>query len=399
MRRRLLLGSLLALLCAGLALQRAAPARALSGTRITINGQQAFLTGANLPWYNWGCDFGCGDTGNPATSGVSNATVAANVGAAFATAKAAGMHVIRWWLFEGSAASQDIATDNAGVPTQITRTTYADIDAALAVANQYDIYLDFVLFSAPTAVPQNWVTDPGTAAGLATTIGSLAAHYAGNPRVFTWEVYNEPEVDIWAGRIDQASVQASVKNIAAAIHANSSAYVTVGSVMLDGLPLWVGLGLDYYEAHWYDYMNQGNYDAYLWDYATVKARYALDAPLVLGEFPATPQSASPAASARWQHWYSAGYAGAWVWSLLPTHTADQLAVDTGAVTALTTQHTDTAPQQTLDEPGCLTADTGKEMYTAAKTGTAAGLARVLALYDIWKVCLAGHPGYVQPTNP
>lgn len=61
----------------------------------------------------------------------------------------------------------------------------------------------------------------------------------------------------------QALVQATVKSIADAVHAYSTAYVTVGSAMLDGLPMWVGLGLDYYEAHWYDYMNSGNYDAML----------------------------------------------------------------------------------------------------------------------------------------
>src|SRR4029079_13619907 len=31
--------------------------------RITWKGQQWYVHGANVPWYNWGCDFGCNNSG------------------------------------------------------------------------------------------------------------------------------------------------------------------------------------------------------------------------------------------------------------------------------------------------------------------------------------------------
>ncbi len=32
-------------------------------TRITWESRQWYLHGANVPWFNWGCDFGCGANG------------------------------------------------------------------------------------------------------------------------------------------------------------------------------------------------------------------------------------------------------------------------------------------------------------------------------------------------
>ena len=95
---------------------------------------------------------------------------------------------------------------------------------------------------------------------------------------------------------------------------NSSAYVTVGAAMLDGLELWTGLGLDYYQAHWYDYMSSGDWCAPCTDYASLKAKYQLDAPLIIGEFYAGNQST---ALRRDTYFATHGFAGAWPWSLLP----------------------------------------------------------------------------------
>lgn len=49
------------------------PASNAAGTpmhRIAWNGAGWYLQGANVPWYNWGCDFGCNVT-NGKTGGVS----------------------------------------------------------------------------------------------------------------------------------------------------------------------------------------------------------------------------------------------------------------------------------------------------------------------------------------
>lgn len=305
--------------------------QAPAGSRISWQGDNRFLLGANVPWFNWACDFGCGASG-----GVSDPNVQAKLDPVFRQARAAGLSTLRWWIFEGDT-KQQIDRDASGAPAAIKPAVYADIDAALALAEKYGLSYDLVLFSSPGALPPGWLTDPAQRAALVSTLSPLFARYAGNPHLLSWEVFNEPEQDIWNKKIDQQPVQDSVKAIATAVHANSHTYVTVGSLMLDGLPMWVGLGLDYYQAHWYDYMNTGNYDALLWTYADVQARYKLDAPLVIGEYY---DGADSTPLDRLGHFYDGGYAGAWAWSLFPDHTNDKMAIDLPANNLFNSQHTD-----------------------------------------------------------
>ncbi|HLZ70853.1 MAG TPA: hypothetical protein VKV26_13205 [Dehalococcoidia bacterium] len=307
--------------------------RTAAGSRISWQGGNWFLSGANVPWYNWACDFGCG-----ASKGVSDPAVAAPLAAAFKQAHDAGLHTLRWWMFEGDA--WQISRDQNGAPSGLNPQVYTDLDAALQLASDNDLYLDLVLFSAPTHPPRAWITDEGQRQALVAALTPLFAHYNGNPRLFSWEVFNEPEWDIWTNKIDQASVTATVKAIADAVHASSSAYVTVGSAMLDGLPMWIGQGLDYYQAHWYDYMKPGNWCALCATYDDVRQRYSLDAPLVIGEFYA---GSDIDAAARLNTFYNAGYAGAWPWSLFPDHTSDHQAIDLAGARKFADQHSDLGP--------------------------------------------------------
>ena len=247
------------------------------------------------------------------------------------------MHTLRWWTFEGDA--WQITRDARDAPAALAPAVYADFDAALALAATYDIYYDFVLFSAPTAIPMEWITDAGDRAQLASALAPLFRRYRSNPHVLSWEVFNEPELDVWADKIAEAPVRDTVRSIAAAVHENSTAYVTVGSAMLDGLPMWIGTGLDYYEAHWYDYMSHGDYCAACTDFSAVKSRYGLDAPLVIGELYAGPDTRD-----RFETFYRKGYAGAWPWSLFPENTNDRLAVDMAQAGRLAAAHDDLGPR-------------------------------------------------------
>jgi hypothetical protein len=302
---------------------QAAPAAVSAGSRVPWQGGSWYLHGANVPWYHWGCDFGCAASG-----GASSTAVQGALAPGFAQARASGMHTIRWWVFPG--APWQITRDGAGAPTGLTPAIYADFDAALRLADEHDLYYVFVLFSSPTSIPSTWLTDAGRRTQLAGALGPLFARYRGHPRVLAWEVFNEPEYDIWNGKIAQAPVQATVKAIASAVHANSTAYVTVGSAMLDGLPMWLGQGLDFYQAHWYDYMAGGGWCARCTDYASVKARFGLDAPLVIGELYTGPDTD---ALQRFEDFYAKGYAGAWPWSLFPDRTNDKMAIDHAAAAA------------------------------------------------------------------
>jgi hypothetical protein len=308
-----------------------------AGTRISFDGDSRFLLGANVPWFNWGCDFGCGDSG-----GVSDPGVQAQLTPVFQQARQAGVRTLRWWMFEDD--PRQIQRDSSGKPTGLNPTVYKDIDAALALAAQYDLSFDFVLFSSPTAIPRGWLTDGGQRQALANVLAPLFAHYSGNAHILAWEILNEPEFDIWNGKIDGGAVKSLVRTLADDVHANSSAYVTIGAAELDGLPMWEGLGLDFYTAHWYDYMSSGDYDALLWSYSDIKARYNLDAPLVIGELYLARDSQP---LDRLHHFYDGGYAGAWPWSLFPDHTSDNLSVDLTAVNAFNGEHDDISPAVNL----------------------------------------------------
>lgn len=304
-----------------------------SANRVAWNGKNWYLHGANLPWNNWGCDFGCGANG-----GVSSAAGNAAVSGAFAQAKANGMNVVRLWVFPGD--PWQITRSSDGTPTGLNQGVFTDLDAAVALAAQHDVYLDLVLFSSPTAMPSSWFTNDSQRSKLATVLAPMFARYKNNPRVMTWEVINEPEFDIWGGKVSQSQAQALVRGIAGAVHANSSSLVTVGSAMVDGLPMWVGQGLDYYQAHWYDYMQPGQWCARCTDYPTLRTAYGLDRPLVIGEF----YSASTVdALQRNEDWYGKGFAGAWAWSLLPNRTSDGMAIDLAASKTFAGRHPDLGP--------------------------------------------------------
>jgi hypothetical protein len=303
-------------------------------TRIAWQGEDWYVQGANVPWLNWGCDFGCG-----ASSGVSSTASQRALESGFTQLQAAGAHSVRWWMFEGN--PWQITRDATGAPSGINPTVYADIDAALRLAERYDLYYDFVLFSAPTAIPNSWITNATHRARLASALGPLFARYRDHPRIMAWEAFNEPEYDIWGGRIAQAPVQATVRAIADAVHANSTAYFTVGSAMLDGLPMWVGQGLDFYQAHWYPSMSGGDWCAPCTTYANVRSRYNLDGPLIIGELYG---GGDVDALTLYNDFYASGYAGAWAWSLFPNSTGDQMAIDMSDMTAFNRQHADVGPQ-------------------------------------------------------
>ncbi len=321
-----------------LSLSDRTPAQAVpveAGSRIPWQGGAWYLHGANLPWYNWGCDFGCGAQG-----GVSDPAVRAALEPVLRAAGASGLRVVRWWMFEGGA--KPIQRDADGAPTGLDPTVYADIDAALALAEEHDLYVIFTLFAAPGDIPAAWLTDPAQRARLAEVLAPLFGRYRGHPRLMAWDLFNEPEWDIWNNKVPAEAVQATVRELAATVHAQSDAYVTVGSAMLDGLPLWVGQGLDYYTAHWYDYMSGGNWCAICTDYAAVRARYGLDAPLVIGEFYAGPDAD---ARGRFTAWYEKGYAGALAWSLIPERTFDRMAIDLAAAAAFAAARADVGPRR------------------------------------------------------
>lgn len=288
------------------------------------------MAGVNLPWIDWGGDFG-----SPA-NGVRTASKQANLESRFGDLQSRGVHAVRWWMLEGDALQ--ILRDGSGMPTGLDPEIYPDIDAALALADRYDLVYTFVLFSSPDGIPKSWMENAAQRSRLAEVLTPLFARYAGNPRILAWEVFNEPEWAIWNGRIGQADAVATVAGIVAAIHANSTAVATIGSAHMGGIPIWTGVGLDYYDAHWYDGMRGGDNCALCVDYATLRDRYGIDKPIVIGEFFAA-STIDPLT--RWEAWYDKGFAGAWGWSIRPAR--DGMTVDLGSMETFIGGHADIGP--------------------------------------------------------
>jgi hypothetical protein len=280
-----------------------------------------YFAGVNVPWFHWACDFGCGEE-----RGVSSPYVHAALADGFGKLRAANVHTVRWWMFEGD--PWQIYPHGSGTPIGLNPEVFKDVDAALALAEEYDLAYEFVLFSSPGALPPAWVTDPDYRQRLADVLAVLFQRYRDHPRILAWEVFNEPEWAIDMGKVPLSAVQEFVKLMADTVHANTGTPVTVGSADISGVSRWTGLGLDFYSPHWYDYMKSETDCALCTDAAAVAVReHTEDAPIVIGEFEAGP-NLDPLG--RLNDLRNKGYAGAWAWSLFPERATDNRAVDLSA---------------------------------------------------------------------
>ena len=274
-------------------------------SRVHWIGRDWFLEGANLPWLNWRCDFGCQRHGGVLSS-------EAQLAARFRTLSRHGVRVVRWYAFPGDA--WQVARGADGTPTGLQGTlVFPDMDAAVALAAHYDIYLDFVLFSDTRTIPATWMSDPAQRAQLASALAPLFRRYAGNPHVLSWELFDEPERGIDAGAVTAADVQATVRSLTAEIHHDSHALASIGPEAVDRIGLWTGLGLDFYAPHWFTGMT-GTACALCTNVSQLAAAYGADRPVVIGAMDpggSTSTAAMRLASARGQ-----GYAGALLWSAL-----------------------------------------------------------------------------------
>ncbi len=305
------------------------------------NCETRFMYGANWAWRSFAGDFGgvtswglAGVDANPAP-----------FSDGLAQMKAAGASVVRWWMFP-RLLTDAIRWDSDGAPAGISPSLVADVQRALALAEQNDVYIMLTPFSFDNFRPTTWengvfsrslapmVTDGALRQKVMDNLlGPIADAVAQSPyrkRMIAWDLINEPE---WAitgpsltgdpdfpaqGGLDLVThdqMESFLSAAAKVLRARSGALVSVGGAALKWAKAWSRLGLDFYQFHYYDWV----YEFFPYATVTLASMGVTDRPVVMGEFPSDGVSAvngQPARSASelTADLAAAGYAGALSWA-------------------------------------------------------------------------------------
>jgi|GEM_PF-3528405 len=322
------------------------PAPSGPSDRVPMWAGRFFWTGVNYPWKSYQ-DFGTGPWGH---SGISDSTTYAEVDTDFANMAAQGIRIVKWRVFNDGRYSPEF--DQSGYVTGLDDKFFADIDAALQIAQKHDVYLILSLFSSGFWVTDCWqngvhigghadtITAPAKRRSLIqNAVIPLIQHVSHSDRVLAYEVLAEPEWGIrelnqdsdYRIKVPLDSARDFALELTRAVHLNSHALATVEANRARNLSAWRGLGLDYYSFSWYDWLEP-------YDPLNVPASsYSLDRPIVLGEFPVAqnPYYRLPDVL---DIALRQGYAGAFAWSYLGGDKYGQLSNGSRAFRDWTRQH-------------------------------------------------------------
>lgn len=319
-----------------------------AGAAVAVGSGAYFLLGVNYPWLSYGNDIGSNAFGS----------YGFHTGGAYASdfqaMPGAGVHVVRLFAF---ADGRSIQFDGSGTPTGVSADTFADLDAAVALARQNNVYLDIVLLdfsflyqaSSSGAVQlgghSDVFTDPVKRGALVSNVmAPVITRYANERHILSWELMNEPEwviSDLPLPAVNKRAQPMTMSDfwtygaaVATTAHA-VGARVTVGSASLRWNKVWTPafaagrglpqLGLDYYQTHYYEWMDGNRTDdpelgRTTWSPLTQSAgALGLDKPIVVGEAKDSPE----VRDAVWNN----GYAGFWLWSYHPDKTSDHFVTD------------------------------------------------------------------------
>jgi len=257
----------------------------------SIEIDQTFIKGANLPWVNYGFDIGSAE-GNAFHDGLS---LAVNRAALEAELDNWEGDYIRAFIFNDLRAGMNF--DGTGTPTGFTANVYEDMQVLLDAAAERGIKVMPVLFdyliadgdsSGSCAEHPDLITDPTKRTELVDILTPFITHFSSHEALYAWDIMNEPEYTLTGNGMggvinDVADLQALVQSFITVIH-NADALATVGSRDRDDmLDLWTGMGLDIYQFHFYD--NMVDVFGVQLDHLFTSDELALlgDAPVIAGE--------------------------------------------------------------------------------------------------------------------
>jgi hypothetical protein len=298
---------------------RATPPEAES--RAPKAGRAPFVLGANLPWLQYGCDFGA-NAWQP-EGGVGRPEQRERLRHSFARLAERGLTTVRWFVLGDGRAG--VRFDAPGLVGGLDEVFWRDLEAGLEEASRAGIVLVPVLFDfrwCRRARTFNGVRGGGHRKALAAADASdalverlvvpILRRCAGSSSIAAWDVINEPEWATWGlgaidpfGAVSRRAMRRFIGLAVSAVHAGTRQPATVGLASWRGFPLVRGLGLDVWQVHWYDRRERRSPLG-----RPVSAEMGL--PVWLGEFPTAGSRKSPEeiiATAQ-----RAGYAAALAWS-------------------------------------------------------------------------------------
>jgi len=281
----------------------------------------SFVVGANLPWIDYGTDFG---TSAWHTSGGISGRDASliRLEETLKTLGDDGMSLVR--VFVMCDGRSGIRFDGDGLPIALDDEVFRDFDALVSTASRcgvrlIPVLLDFHLCKPPQTVEGVQLggrghliaTADGRAATIVHVVDPIVRRYGAHEAIAAWDVFNEPE---WCLRLLPAlsrtfdpfeALQEFLRAAVSAVRSASRQPVTVGSAGTWQLDLVRPLGLDVYQIHWYERFGWRALEQPV-------AELGLDAPAILGEFSGRSDRVADVLHAASR----AGYAGALVWSVL-----------------------------------------------------------------------------------
>ena len=283
-----------------------------------------FWIGVNLPWLNYGGDFGAngwcedGGVGRPGERRILRDALARLAGEGFTR--------VRWFMLCDGRAGLRMAAD--GALEGLDDFVFRDADTAVDELGRAGLSAILVLFDFHWFRPAAFVNGVRTCGRarlaadpllrerlLERVVAPLLERYGRHPSILAWDVINEPE---WVTRgvrlaprsshVSRAVMRDFVRDVVGLIHQRTSHAATVGSASARTLPLVEGLGLDVYQAHWYDRLDRRS------PLDRPVASLGLDRPLILGEFPTRGSRRMPVEIVEIAR--QNDYAGALAWSVL-----------------------------------------------------------------------------------
>jgi hypothetical protein len=289
-----------------------------------------FAVGANLPWLDYGHDFGR-NAWQP-QGGLARPERRARMRRALCDLAASGAEIVRWWLLGDGRAG--LREDGEGRVLGLDDRVFPDLDAAVeglreAGLRAIFVLLDFLWLDALRVVNgvrlggrRDHVRDPARRARLVEGVfAPLAERYGGEPAVAGWDLMNEPEwATLGTGTLDprcsisRREMRGFLSELAALFHERAPQPVCVGLASARWRPLLDGLPLDFEQLHWYESLDS---------LASLARPVAAPGPgrraPLLGEFPTRGASLPP--QRIFEIAAEAGYSGALAWSALATDTA------------------------------------------------------------------------------